>query len=380
MCAVDELDVDELLALVRRAAPFADAAAVGASTAVLDMLAGRYPSDDFAELRPRVVWDRVTGTLTGRPGAQRLAVTSGGTIPDRGLFGVFLGRRASGPRGSASSTRRWSTSPASATSSRSAPRSWRIEEITHDRVLVTPAPGRARAAAVLARRRARPAGRAGPRAGRVRARARCRPRGRAHALAAAGLDDWARATCWPTWASSGRRPGTCPTTARIVVERFRDELGDWRVVLHSPFGAQVHAPWALAIGGPAARALRRRRAGDARRRRHRAAAARHRARRRRGPRRRSRLVAARPGRGRGRSSPTEVGGSALFASRFRECAARALLLPRRNPGQRSPLWQQRQRSAQLLEVAARYGSFPIVLETVRECLQDVFDVPGARRR
>src|SRR5271165_4586693 len=306
MTAVDDWLVDELEQTVRRSAPF------GGLTrpvleAVLDMLAGRYPSEDFAGLRPRIVWDRVAGTIRARPGAQRLAVTSGGTIPDRGLFGVFLasdqGRQ---PRRVGEldeemvyESRVGDVFVLGATS-------WRIEDITPDRVLVTPAPGQP---------------------GKL-----------------------------PFW--HGDTPGR------------PDELGDWRVVLHSPYGDRVHAPWALAIaarlreryGGMDVQALH---TDDG-------------------------IIIRVPDSDEpppagialldpddvGDLITAEVGASAMFASRFRECASRALLLPRRQPGRRTPLWQQRQRSAQLLEVASRYPDFPIVLETVRECLRDVFDVPA----
>ncbi|MGX1971562.1 Lhr family helicase [Streptomyces kronopolitis] len=404
MTAMETWDVEELLAVVRRAAPFA-ALPESAFTAVLDMLAGRYPSDAFAELRPRLVWDRVARTVTGRPGAQRLAVTSGGTIPDRGLFGVFLAGSDSGKSGG---RRVGELDEEMVYESRVGDvftlgtTSWRIEDITRDRVLVTPAPGvpgrlpfwkgdqlgrpleLGRALGAFLRE----VGSLGPDQARDR-------------LSAAGLDDWAVSNVLSYLAEQKQACGHVPDDRTIVVERFRDELGDWRVVIHSPFGAQVHAPWALALGarladryGMDAQVMH---ADDG-------------------------IVlrlpdadlmgldlldgdtgfdpAADPGlHGRGteydpEQSPVgaadvafdhgevdqlvtdQVGGSALFASRFRECAARALLLPRRSPGKRTPLWQQRQRAAQLLQVASEFGSFPIVLEAVRECLQDVFDVPG----
>ena len=340
--------------------------------ATLDLLAGRYPSDEFAELRPRIVWDRVTGTLTGRPGAQRLAVTSGGTIPDRGLFGVFL-VGATGPApGSASSTRRWSTSRGSATCSRSAP----------------PAGGSRTSPTTGCWSPRRPACRAGCRSGRATPSAarpssarrsarspaswrRCRAEAALDRARPAGLDEWAADNLVSYLPEQLEATDILPSDRTLLVERFRDELGDWRLVVHSPYGTPVHAPWALAINAR----LRERYGVDGQ-----AMASddgivhpdpRHRRR-------------ARPAASWWSSTPTrsseivtaEVGGSALFASRFRECAARALLLPRRDPGRRSPLWQQRQRSAQLLEVAAKYPSFPIVLEAVRECLQDVYDLPA----
>lgn len=396
MTAMDTWQLDDLLALVRRAAPFA-ALPESAFTSVLDMLAGRYPSDAFAELRPRVVWDRVAGTVTGRPGAQRLAVTSGGTIPDRGLFGVFLAgadpKKGGGRVGELDEEMVYESRVGDVFTLGTT--SWRIEDITRDRVLVTPAPGvpgrlpfwkgdqlgrpleLGRAVGAFLRE----LGALGEEDARLR-------------LLAAGLDAWAADNVLAYLAEQREACGHVPDDRTIVVERFRDELGDWRVVVHSPFGAQVHAPWALALGarlaekyGMDAQVMH---ADDG-------------------------IVLRLPDadllsmdldlldHDPARPAPFEfddeqaplgaadvafdegevagivtdqVGGSALFASRFRECAARALLLPRRSPGKRTPLWQQRQRASQLLQVASEFGSFPIVLEAVRECLQDVFDVPG----
>jgi ATP-dependent Lhr-like helicase len=380
MCALDEWHVDDVLALVRRAAPFATLPQ-SAYDAVLDMLAGRYPSDEFAELRPRLVWDRTSGTLTGRPGAQRLAVTSGGTIPDRGLFGVFLVGAVSAERASGATTSRvGELDEEMVYESRVGDvfalgaSSWRIEDITHDRVLVSPAPGLAgRLPFWHGDSIGRPfeLGRAmGAYVREVGALTRGKAEKR---LSDSGLDDNAVTNLLAYLDDQKAATVHLPDDRTIVVEKVRDELGDWRIVVHSPFGARVHAPWALAIGAR----VRERHGVDAQ------------------------VMHADDGivlrlpdveddevmRGVLESTlldPDEVealvtaeaGGSALFASRFRESAARALLLPRRNPGKRSPLWQQRQRSAQLLSVASQYGSFPIVLETMREVLQDVYDVPG----
>ena len=374
MVAMEAWSVDDVFDLVRRSASYTQLPR-GAFDATLDLLSGRYPSDEFAELRPRIVWDRVTGQLTGRPGAQRLAVTSGGTIPDRGLFGVFLvsgGQREPGPgRGSASSTRRWSTSPGSATSSRSAPPAGgsRTSPTTASWSRPLPAyPGGCRS------------GRATPSVGRpswarrsAPSRASSGASSRESAVAAAeerGLDPWAAGNLVGYVHEQVEATGVLPSDRTLVVEKFRDELGDWRLVVHSPYGTPVHAPWALAINAR----LRERYGID------------------------GQAIASDDGiviriPDTDAEPPTgeviafepdeiedlvtqEVGGSALFASRFRECAARALLLPRRDPGRRSPLWQQRQRSAALLEVASKYPSFPIVLEAVRECLQDVYDLPA----
>ncbi|MFE0459746.1 ATP-dependent helicase [Kitasatospora sp. NPDC058965] len=385
ICALDSWDVTELLTLVRRAAPFATLPQ-SAFDSVLDMLAGRYPSDAFAELRPRLVWDRVAGTVTGRPGAQRLAVTSGGTIPDRGLFGVFIAgadaKKGGGRVGELDEEMVYESRVGDVFTLGTS--SWRIQEITHDKVLVTPAPGvPGRLPFWKGDALGRPLelGRAlGAFVRELGALPEPEARQR---LLGAGLDDWAADNLLGYLTEQRRAAGHLPDDRTIVVERFRDELGDWRIVIHSPFGAQVHAPWALALGAR----LRERHGldpqvmhGD------------------------DGIVLRLPdadlldfpspdapsvdeapvGADAALFDPAEVeqlvtdqvGGSALFASRFRECAGRALLLPRRSPGRRTPLWQQRQRAAQLLEVASEYASFPIVLEAVRECLQDVFDLPG----
>ncbi|MEV7178246.1 ATP-dependent helicase [Kitasatospora sp. NPDC093679] len=383
--ALDTWDVDELLALVRRAAPFASLPQ-SAFDGVLDMLAGRYPSDAFAELRPRLVWDRVAGTVTGRPGAQRLAVTSGGTIPDRGLFGVFIAgtdpKKGGGRVGELDEEMVYESRVGDVFTLGTT--SWRIEDITHDKVLVTPAPGvPGRLPFWKGDTLGRPLELGRAVGAFVRELGSLPPERATERLKAAGLDDWAAGNLLTYLAEQRAACGHLPDDRTIVVERFRDELGDWRIVVHSPFGAQVHAPWALALGAR----LREKhgldpqvmhaddgivlRLPDA-----------------------DLLDFPSPDAPPADEAPVgadaalfdsaeieqlvtdQVGGSALFASRFRECAGRALLLPRRSPGRRTPLWQQRQRASQLLEVAAEYGSFPIVLEAVRECLQDVFDVPG----
>jgi len=371
MTALDTWHVDDALALVRRAAPFASLPQ-SAYDAVLDMLAGRYPSDEFAELRPRLVWDRTTGTLTGRPGAQRLAVTSGGTIPDRGLFGVFLVGEGGSRVGELDEEMVYESRVGDVFSLGAS--SWRIEDITHDRVLVSPAPGVAgRLPFWHGDSLGRPYELGRAMGSFVREIAAMTHDDADARLAGTGLDERARTNLLAYLDDQRAATGHLPDDRTLLVEKVRDELGDWRIVLHSPFGARVHAPWALAI---AAR-IRERHGIDAQvmhtddgivlrlpdveddavlRGAVEAAIL--------DPEQVEALVTA------------EAGGSALFAARFRESAARALLLPRRNPGKRSPLWQQRQRSAQLLSVASQYGSFPIVLETMREVLQDVYDVPG----
>jgi ATP-dependent Lhr-like helicase len=367
MLAMEPWQVDELLAVVRRAAPFA-ALPSSAYEATLDMLAGRYPSDDFAELRPRIVWDRVTGILSARPGSQRLAVTSGGTIPDRGLFGVFLVGEKQFRVGELDEEMVYESRVGDVFALGAS--SWRIEEITHDRVLVSPAPGQpGRLPFWRGDALGRPVELGRAIGGFLREISRATTEEAYARAASAGLDDRAARNLVAYVHEQREATGVVPDDRTLLVERFRDELGDWRLAVHSPFGAPVNAPWALAI---AAR-MRERYGVDAQ--------ALHSD---------DGIVLRLPEMDEPPSAEqilldpdevdalvqAEIGGSALFSSRFRECAARALLLPRRDPRRRTPLWQQRQRSAQLLTVAARFADFPIVLETMRECLQDVFDVPG----
>ena len=343
------------------------------------MLAGRYPSDEFAELRPRLVWDRVDrhAHRPARGAAARRHQRRHDPRPRAVRRLPRRRRRARRARGSASSTRRWSTSRGSATCSRSARRPGGSRTSPTTGCWSRPAPGSAGAAAVLEGRRARPAGRARPGARRVRPRAGRPDAGRGATRAVAGgrarRVGRRQPAGLPRRAAGGHRPrARRPHDRGRAVPRRARRLAGRRALA-------VRRPGARAVGaghrGAAARAVRRRRAGDARRRRHRAAAARHRARRRRRPPQAEHRWCFDPDEVE-QLVTAEVGGSALFAARFRECAARALLLPRRDPGRRTPLWQQRQRAAQLLAVACDYGSFPIVLETMRECLQDVFDVPG----
>ncbi|MBK4348437.1 ATP-dependent helicase [Lacisediminihabitans changchengi] len=371
--ALDSLDVEEWYDTVRRSAPFATLPR-SAYDATLDLLSGLYPSDEFAELRPRIIWDRVSGRITGRPGAQRLAVTSGGTIPDRGMFGVFMvgsgeGERAPMRVGELDEEMVYESRVGDVFALGTT--SWKIEDITHDRVVVSPAfgqPGRVpfwkgdglgrpvelgRAVGAFTREVAS--------ADNAAARER---------VLAGGLDERAVNNLVAFVDDQKKATGHVPTDRTLVVERFRDELGDWRVVMHSPYGMQVHAPWALAVGAR----IRDRFGIDG------------------GAMASDDGVILRipdteaqpPGLDLFVFDPAElrdivteeVGGSALFAARFRECAARALLLPRYNPAKRSPLWQQRQRASQLLDVARKYPSFPIILEAVREVLQDVYDLPA----
>ncbi|GAB3713634.1 ATP-dependent helicase [Mariniluteicoccus flavus] len=364
--ALDDIGVDDLFALVRRSAHFTTLPR-SAFEGVLDMLAGRYPSEDFAELRPRLVWDREAGVLRGRPGAQRLATTSGGTIPDRGLFGVFLVGEGSARRvGELDEEMVYESRVGDVFTLGTS--SWRIEAITHDQVQVSPAPGApGRLPFWTGDSPGRPAELGVAHGAFLREiaadRGGARPR-----LEGAGLDDRAATNLLAYLDEQVSATGQLPTDRALVLERFRDELGDWRLCLHSALGTPVLSAWALAI---------ERRARDDGREVHASAT-------------NDGLVirvpdtdADPPGADLVVIDPDElerlvideVGGSALFASRFREAAARALLLPRRDPRSRSPLWQQRMRAAQLLAVAARYPDFPIVLETMRECLHDVFDLP-----
>ncbi len=370
ICADDEISVDDLHELVRGAYPFAGLARAQLEN-VLDMLAGRYPSDEFAELRPRIVWDRTAGVVKGRQGARRLAVTNAGTIPDRGLFGVFQvdggGRVGELDEEMVYEARQGQTFMLGAST-------WRIEEITRDRVLVSPAPG---APGAVPFWKGEGVGRPfelGEKIGRASreivalsdAVALERLGGDYHLdpLAARNLLTYLRDQA----AANG---GVVPSDRTVVVERFRDEIGDWRVCILTPFGARVHAPWAMALGARLRDAVGLEvqsiwsddgialhlPEADV-------------------PPPISDLVL----------TPDEVedlvvqevGQTALFGARFRENAGRALLIPRRRPGQRTPLWQQRLKAQSLLQVARNYGSFPIVLETYRECLQDVFDLPALK--
>ncbi|HYE90423.1 MAG TPA: DEAD/DEAH box helicase [Terriglobales bacterium] len=370
MVARDDWPVDALYATVRRAAPFA-ALSRPIFDGVLDMLAGRYPSDEFAELKPRVTWDRVAGTLSARQGARHVAIVNGGTIPDRGLYGVFLAGATTGTARVGEldeemvfETRVGETFLLGASS-------WRVEEITHDRVLVSPAPGRP---GKMPFWRGDAAGRPlelGRRIGRMVRELREVPREQALArlTQAQGLDTRAATNLLKYLDDQAAATRVVPDDRTIVIERSRDELGDWRVCVLTPFGGRIHAPWVMAASA-AVRAATGREvesmwSDDG-------------------------FVLRVPE----TESPPDVapllpspddiealvvgelGSTALFAARFREVAARALLLPRRRPGGRAPLWQQRKRAADLLAVAAQYGSFPMLLETYRECLRDVFDMPA----
>jgi ATP-dependent helicase Lhr and Lhr-like helicase len=394
-------DADELFETVRRAAPF-ESLTRDAFEAVLGMLAGAYPSDEFAELKARVVWDRETGRIEGRRDARTVAITSGGTIPDRGLYPVFLVGEAGTPGRRVGEldeemvyeSRVGEVIALGATS-------WQVQEIRPDRVVVSPAPGvpgkipfwhgdglgrpieLGRALGEFTRELE------GDLGGGARGLARARKR----LLESHDLDDLAAKNVIDYVADERQAAGRLPTDRRIVVQRFRDELGDWRIVILTPFGGRIHAPWCLAIESrleerfgtgtqtlwsddgiairlPEGEAFG---GGD-------------------GSLRADGLAARGGAAVLGELSDVlfpssaevedlvvgRLGSSAMFAARFRENAARALLLPRRRPGSRTPLWQQRQRSAGLLAVASRYGSFPIIVETYRECLADLFDLDALR--
>jgi ATP-dependent helicase Lhr and Lhr-like helicase len=370
ICAGEEIEVDELHELVRGAYPFAGLSRPQLEN-VLDMLAGRYPSDEFAELRPRIVWDRTAGVVRGRTGAQRLAVTNAGTIPDRGLYGVHLvdggGRVGELDEEMVYEARAGQTFLLGAST-------WRIEEITRDRVLVSPAPGVPGAVPFWKGEGVGRPYELGVAIGQASRELVALPEKKALERLSEqhSLDDRAAANLLTFLNEQAAATGAVPSDKTIVVERFRDEIGDWRFCILTPFGARIHAPWALAVGArlreslgieaqaiwsddgiafhlPDAEAT---------------------------PPTESVLI-----------EPDEVeelvvaelGDTALFGSRFRENAARALLIPRRRPGERTPLWQQRLKAQSLLQVARRYGSFPIILETYRECLQDVFDLPALKR-
>ncbi|NUO48104.1 MAG: DEAD/DEAH box helicase [Polyangiaceae bacterium] len=355
---------------VRRAAPFSSLPR-GAYEGVLDMLSGRYPSDEFAELRPRVVWDRVTGELSPRHGARRLAVVSGGTIPDRGLFPVFLAG------GEGKSVRVGELDEEMVFESRVGEvfllgaSSWRIEDITHDRVLVSPAPGEpGKMPFWKGDKPGRPL-ELGIRIGALSRKLAETEEGAARALLSAefGLDERAATNLARYVHEQKEATGEVPSDRTIVVERFRDELGDQRVCILTPMGSRILSAWATAVttklrdernldidaiwtdDGIAFRLADVETAPE--------------------------LSAFIPLYDEVEDLVVRgLDQTAIFASRFRENAARALLLPRRTPGKRSPLWAQRKRAADLRAVASRYGSFPIILETYRECLRDTLDMPA----
>lgn len=376
--AVEEWSVDDLLTVIRRSASYEH---LGEATyrSVLDMLAGRYPSEDFAELRPRIMWDRTTDQLTARPGAKRLAIVSGGTIPDRGLYPVVLpeGKEAAAgrPRRVAELDEEMVYESRAGDTITLGTSTWRIEEITPQQVIVTPAPGQpGRLPFWKGDGPGRPyeLGRAIGEWTRKLDYARDRePDACTQLLDAAGLNPYAQDNTVALVAEQRAATGKVPDDKTIIVEKFRDEIGDWRWAIHSPFGSRVHAPWAMIISGR----VKERFGLDA--------SVYH----------SDDGIALRlPPTGDGDDVGLDIAellidpanihaevrqhvtDSVMFAARFREAAARALLLPRYSPDRRQPLWQQRHRAAQLLAVAAQYPDFPIVLEAIRECLQDDMDL------
>ncbi|MEP6993640.1 MAG: DEAD/DEAH box helicase, partial [Acidobacteriota bacterium] len=369
--AEDSVGVEDLYRLVRRAAPFAELPR-GSFEGVLDMLSGRYPSDEFAELKPRLTWDRVGGRVRAREGAGRVAVVNAGTIPDRGLYGVFLAGedpRRSLRVGELDEEMVFESRPGDVFVLGAS--SWRIDQITHDRVIVSPAPGEpGKMPFWHGDRPGRPI-EFGEAIGELTRSLAASEDSDAIAKLQSGhgLDPRAAANLIAYLRDQAQATGQVPSDRTIVIERYMDEIGDWRVCVLSPFGARVHAPWATAVtarlkestGGDVeaiwsddGMVFRLPESGEA-------------------PEASLFIPAADEIEDR---VVRALGETSLFAARFRENAARALLLPRRHPGRRSPLWAQRRRAADLLAVAARYGSFPILLETYRECLRDVFDLPG----
>ena len=370
MASMERWSVDDLYRTVRSAAPFAELSRP-IFDGVLDMLSGRYPSDEFAELRPRVTWDRVNGVVMARQGAKRVAISNAGTIPDRGLYGVFLtGADKDKARVGELDEEMVFEARAGETFLLGAS-TWRIDQITHDRVMVSPAPGEpGKMPFWKGEGPGRPV-ELGMAIGKlVRELRKAAPAAAVATLVQQhGLDAKAAANLIAYLDQQHAAAGAVPDDRTIVIERSRDDLGDWRVAVLSPLGSRVHAPWAMA-----ATARIRDQAGldvevmwsddgfvvrypDGER-----------------PPDTSLLL----------PDPDEVerlvvrqlGSTAMFAARFREAAGRALLLPRRRPGARAPLWQLRKRASDLLAVAARFGSFPIILETYRECLRDIFDLPA----
>ena len=382
--AMDELAADDWFDTVRRAAPYSELPR-RAFDSVLGMLAGRYATADLAEFSPRIVWDRERGRLLARPGTQRQAVMSAGTIPDRGMFSVVLpeGDGAQGRRRVGELDEEMVYESRVGDIITLGTSSWRISEITRDRVIVEPAPGRsARLPFWHGEGVGRPAETGRMRGAFLRAVAAGIEGDDAEAeeggfgvscavserLAADGLDDDAQRNLVELIRSQRAATGIIPDDKTLVVERCEDEQGDWRVLLHSPYGRRVHEPWAMAVSdrimaiyGYDAQAM----AADD------------------GivlriPMTETRL----PGIELFAFDPDEldriardrVGSTSLFSARFRECAARALLMSPIAPGKRAPLWQQRLKAGQLLEAARREREFPILVETARECLQDVYDM------
>ncbi len=373
MVSLEPRHVDDVYATVRSAAPFAELPR-SSFEGILDLLSGRYPSHEFSELRPRINWDRITGEVSPRRGTQRLAILNAGTIPDRGLYGVFLadGNGGTSRVGELDEEMVFETQPGEVFLLGAS--SWRVVEITNDRVLVVPAPGEPGRMPFW---RGDGPGRPlefGTAIGELTRSLLSQPDAQATSRLKKehALDQFAASNLMNYLRDQAEATAEVPSDKTIIVECFIDEIGDWRVCILSPFGSRVHAPWAMAVAErmseDATRDVDMMWSDDG-------------------------IVFRLPETDQPPPLDTffpsaddveeivvkQLGTTALFAARFRENAARAILLPRRMPGRRTPLWLQRRRSADLLSVAARYPSFPILLETYRECLRDVFDVPGLKR-
>ena len=370
MAAVDAWDAAELFDTVCRAAPYAGLTRA-VFESVLDMLSGRYPADEFAELRPRITWDRIGGRITSREGAKKLAIANAGTIPDRGLFGVFLTGATRGSRVGELDEEMVFESRTGDTIVLGAS-TWRIDEITHDRVMVSPAPGEPGKMPFWHGDMAGRPSEFGQKIGALTREMLKLPRAVAHTrlMEDHSLDENSAANLLRYLDDQAAATGRVPSDEDIVVERCRDELGDWRICVLTPFGSRVHAPWCIAVTAR----LRAERgmnvetmwSDDG-------------------------FVIRLPDTDEPLESEAlfpaagelqalvlrQLGSTSLFAAKFREAAGRALLLPRRRPGQRAPLWQQRKRAADLMAVAARYPSFPILLETYRECVREALDLRSA---
>ena len=363
------ISYDALFSIVRSAAPFA-AISTAVFEGVLDMLAGRYPSDEFAELRPRVTWDRQRNWITPRGGAKRLAILNGGTIPDRGTYGVFLSGSSSKPLRVGELDEEMVFEARSGDTFILGASTWRIDEITQDKVLVTPAPGEPGKMPFWHGDQAGRPIEFGKRIGALIRELRDMPRSVAITKLTRDhdLDEKAAENVLRYLTDQALATDQVPDDRTIVIERVRDELGDWRVCCLTPFGSRVHAPWAMAAtakikaagldvetmwseDGFVLRFPETDQPPDAE------------------------LLLLEPAEA-AELVQAQLGSTALFAAKFREAAARALLLPRRRADGRTPLWQQRKRAYDLLSVAARYASFPMLLEAYRECLRDVFDMPA----
>jgi ATP-dependent Lhr-like helicase len=371
MVSVDTWHADELFSTIRTAAPFAELSRT-AFDGVLDMLSGLYPSDEFAELRPRLTWDRVANTITARQGAKRIAITSGGTIPDRGLYGVFLAGTEKNQSARVGELDEEMVFEASVGETFILGAStWRIEEITHDKVIVTPAPGQPGKMPFWKADSAQRTVPFGEAIGKLVREVRASKKAEAikRLTTRNDLDALAAENFWQYLSDQEEATNAVPDDQTIVIERVIDELGDWRVCVLSPLGGRIHAPWAMVVAAKVRQQLaldvESMWSDDG-------------------------FIVRFPETDQPPSTeliipdPDEIeslllrqlGASSMFAARFREAAARALLLPRTRIQGRTPLWQQRKRAYDLLQVASRYGSFPIILEAYRETLRDVFDVPA----